>query len=222
MTQPLEGIRVLEVDNWGFAPSAGAVLADWGADVVKVEPPGRGDPLRAIFGTLNFGADGMVNFMHEQWNRNKRSIALDLTHADGRARARRADRRQRRVPHQLPPRRAGEVAARRADDVRRVKPDIVYALATGQGSKGPDAGRPSYDYVSAWARARRRRATHPGGRAVHPTAGRHRRHPRPATSSRARSRPRSCAGRAPASPSTSRCRCSRPAAGSSGPTSRSR
>ena len=42
MTQPLEGIRVLEVDNWGFAPSAGAVLADWGADVVKVEPPGHG------------------------------------------------------------------------------------------------------------------------------------------------------------------------------------
>ena len=65
-----EGIRILEVDNWGFAPSAGAVLADWGADVVKVEPPGRGDPLRAVFGTLNFGA-GMVNFMHEQWNRNK-------------------------------------------------------------------------------------------------------------------------------------------------------
>src|SRR5689334_12100028 len=62
MTQPLEGIRVLEVDNWGFAPSAGVVLADWGADVVKVEPPGRGDPLRAIFGALNWGPGAAFNF----------------------------------------------------------------------------------------------------------------------------------------------------------------
>jgi crotonobetainyl-CoA:carnitine CoA-transferase CaiB-like acyl-CoA transferase len=151
MTQPLEGIRILEVDNWGFAPSAGAVLADWGADVVKVEPPERGDPLRSIFGALNFGA-GMVNFMHEQWNRNKRSVALDLTLAAGRAALDELIATSDvfltnylpdvRVQLQLTP-----------DDVRRVKPDIVYALATGQGSKGPDAGRPSYDYVSAWARA---------------------------------------------------------------------
>ena len=72
MTMPLDGFRVLEVDSWGFSPSPGAVLADWGADVVKVEPPGRGDALRGAFGTLGFGADRLVNFMHEQWNRNKR------------------------------------------------------------------------------------------------------------------------------------------------------
>ena len=85
MTKPLAGIRVLEVDNWGFAPSAGVVLADWGADVVKVEPPGRGDPLRAIFGALNWGPGAMFNFMYEQWNRGKRSIALDLATPDGSA-----------------------------------------------------------------------------------------------------------------------------------------
>src|SRR4051812_27141828 len=152
MTQPLEGIRVLEVDNWGFAPSAGAVLADWGADIVKVEPPGRGDPLRAIFGALNFAPGAMFNFMYEQWNRNKRSIALDLTTADGRAVLDELiGRSDVFLTNYLPDVRA--TLRLTADEVRMVKPDIVYALATGQGSKGPDAAKPSYDYVSAWARA---------------------------------------------------------------------
>ena len=152
MTQPLEGFRILEVDNWGFSPSAGAVLADWGADIVKVEPPGHGDPLRAIFGALNFAPGALFNFMYEQWNRNKRSIALDLTTTDGRAVL------DELIGHSdvfltnyLPDLRAKLRLT--AADVRTVRPDIVYALATGQGSKGPDAAKPSYDYVSAWARA---------------------------------------------------------------------
>lgn len=149
---PLDGIRVLEVDNWGFAPSAGCVLADWGADVVKIEPPGRGDPLRGIFGVVAFGDGGMENFMHEQWNRNKRSLALDLSSAEGRATL------DELLPsadvfltNYLPDIR--ERLSLRAEDVRSVNPGIVYALATGQGSKGPDSARPSFDYVSAWARA---------------------------------------------------------------------
>ena len=152
MAQPLEGIRVLEVDNWGFAPSAGTVLADWGADVVKVEPPGRGDPLRGIFGTVSFAEGAMANFLHEQWNRNKRSIAIDLAGEDGRALLDELIATSDVfLTNYLPDLR--ERLRLTAADVRAVKPDIVYALATGQGSKGPDAGRPSYDYVSAWARA---------------------------------------------------------------------
>jgi crotonobetainyl-CoA:carnitine CoA-transferase CaiB-like acyl-CoA transferase len=152
MTQPLEGFRVVEVDSWGFAPSAGAVLADWGADVVKVEPPGRGDALRGAFGTLGFGADRLVNFMHEQWNRNKRSVALDVASTEGHAALDALVASSDVFLTNLLPE-ARERLRLDAADVRRVKPDIVYALATGQGSKGPDAGRASYDYVSAWARA---------------------------------------------------------------------
>ena len=152
MSQPLEGIRVLEVDNWGFAPSAGTVLADWGAEVVKVEPPGRGDPIRNIFGALPFGESSMVNFMHEQWNRNKRSIALDLTTEAGRAVLDELIAASDVfITNYLPPLRRKlrvEVA-----DVRAANPTIVYAQATGQGSKGPDAERPSFDFISAWARA---------------------------------------------------------------------
>ncbi len=149
---PLDGIRVLEVDNWGFAPSAGCVLADWGADVIKIEPPGRGDPLRGIFGVVAFGDGGMENFMHEQWNRNKRSLALDLASAEGRA-----------ILDELLPEAdvfltnyLPDIRERlnlTTDDVRKANSSIIYALATGQGSKGPDAARPSFDYVSAWARA---------------------------------------------------------------------
>ncbi len=152
MSQPLDGIRILEVDNWGFAPSAGTVLGDWGADIVKVEPPGRGDPLRGIFGTVSFADGAMANFLHEQWNRNKRSIAVDLGSAEGRGLLDElVATSDVFLTNYLPDLR--RKLAITAEDVRKVKPDIVYALATGQGSKGPDAAKPSYDYVSAWARA---------------------------------------------------------------------
>ena len=150
MTLPLEGIRVLEVDNWGFAPSAGAVLGDWGADVIKVEPL-RGDPVRAIVRVVSFGGGGF-NFMHEQWNRNKRSIALDLTTPIGRSVLDELIAvSDVFLTNYLPDVR--EKLRLMPTDVRAVAPTIVYAVATGQGSKGPDARRPSYDYVSAWARA---------------------------------------------------------------------
>ncbi len=152
MTNVLEGIRVIEVDNWGFAPSAGTVLADWGAEVIKLEDPRRGDPLRGIFGTVSFADGAMVNFLHEQWNRNKKSVGVDLASPTGRSLL---DELVATgdvfLTNYLP-----ELRRRfrlEPDDIRSVKPDIVYALATGQGSKGPDAERPSFDYVSAWARA---------------------------------------------------------------------
>src|SRR6516165_8784384 len=83
MERVLEGVKVLEVSAWAFVPSAGAVLADWGADVVKVEPP-TGDPIR---GLVNAGVGGQsgVSFPWEIWNRGKRSIALDLKHPDAQA-----------------------------------------------------------------------------------------------------------------------------------------
>ncbi|HUJ66306.1 MAG TPA: CoA transferase, partial [Acidimicrobiales bacterium] len=82
MERVLEGVRVVEVSAWAFVPSAGAVLADWGADVVKVEPP-RGDPMRGLI-SGGIGGDGRPSFPWEIWNRGKRSVALDLTHPQAR------------------------------------------------------------------------------------------------------------------------------------------
>lgn len=85
MSGPLEGIRVIEVASWMFIPSAGAILSDWGAEVIKVEHPETGDPQRGLItsGLIPSGP-GAVNFMVEQPNRGKQSIGIDIAHPDGR------------------------------------------------------------------------------------------------------------------------------------------
>src|SRR5580693_10598276 len=80
MAGPVEGIKVIELGVWVAGPAAGGILADWGADVIKIEPP-SGDPGR-MFGRM-LGCDLGVNPPFEMDNRSKRSIVLDLTTDDG-------------------------------------------------------------------------------------------------------------------------------------------
>src|SRR5512144_1374402 len=84
MSRPLEGIRVLEVAMYGFVPSAGAVLAEWGADVIKVEHAVIGDPQRGLRQTGTFRVDGDPNPNVWHANRGKRSIGLDMSAPGGR------------------------------------------------------------------------------------------------------------------------------------------
>ena len=77
--KPLEGIRVLEVAMYGFVPSAGAVLAEWGADVIKVEHAVTGDPQRGLRQTGPLRVEGDPNPNIEHANRGKRSIGLDMS-----------------------------------------------------------------------------------------------------------------------------------------------
>ena len=91
MAGPLEGVRVVEVANWTFVPAAGAVLADLGADVIKVESP-NGDPQRALRNLLNLAEDGPNPFL-EIPNRGKRSVTCDLTTEEGRRVLARSSRR---------------------------------------------------------------------------------------------------------------------------------
>ena len=83
MEEVLKGVRVVEVAQWWFVPSAGGILADWGADVVKIEHPTTGDPQRGLITSGLVPAAGTVNFMVEQPNRGKRSIGIDLAHPAG-------------------------------------------------------------------------------------------------------------------------------------------
>ena len=109
-SRPMEGVRILEVAQFTFTPSAGAVLADWGADVVKVEHATTGDAQRGM-GGLSGWKDGSYHPIIEHPNRGKRSIGLALEQP-GRARAAlRPGPRERRVPHQLPARRPRAVCA---------------------------------------------------------------------------------------------------------------
>ena len=79
MPGPLEGVKVIELGVWVAGPAAGGILADWGADVIKIEPPGLGDPARSFAKML--GGDLPFNPPFEMDNRSKRSIVLDLTDA---------------------------------------------------------------------------------------------------------------------------------------------
>src|SRR2546423_15352926 len=80
MPGPLEGLNVVEMGLWVAAPSAAAILCDWGAKVIKVEPP-AGDPFRGLFASL-MGTAANLNPPFELDNRGKRSVALDLEKAE--------------------------------------------------------------------------------------------------------------------------------------------
>jgi crotonobetainyl-CoA:carnitine CoA-transferase CaiB-like acyl-CoA transferase len=150
--KPLSGIRILEVAAWTFVPAAGAVLAEWGADVIKVEPREGGDPQRGLV-TMGLipGGPTAVNYMIEMPNRGKKSIGIDLTTPGG-----------QEVVHELA--KSSDVfltsylPSRRKhfgidlEQIRAANPEIIYVRGSGYGPKGPDADRPGYDGVSFWSR----------------------------------------------------------------------
>jgi crotonobetainyl-CoA:carnitine CoA-transferase CaiB-like acyl-CoA transferase len=140
------------VAAWTFVPAAGAVLAEWGAEVIKVEPPAGGDPQRGLvtMGLVPEAAGG-INYMMEMPNRGKKSIAIDLTTSGGReallALAKASDVF---LTSYLPSRRAG--LGIDVKDLRAANPNIIYVRGSGYGPAGPDADRPGYDGVSFWSR----------------------------------------------------------------------
>jgi crotonobetainyl-CoA:carnitine CoA-transferase CaiB-like acyl-CoA transferase len=150
MERPLDGIRVLEVAQWWFVPSAGAILADWGAEVIKIEHPETGDPQRGLV-TSGLIPQGGFNFMWEQPNRGKKSVALDIRNEKGRELLYQlAERSDVFLTSFLPE--ARRRLAIDVDDIRRINPRIIYARGSGQGVRGPHAERGGYDAASYWAR----------------------------------------------------------------------
>lgn len=136
---PLRGIRVIDLTQMLLGPYATQVLADFGADVVKIEPK-SGDGRRTIGPARHAGMTSQ--FLHV--NRGKRSIVVDLKHAQGRALVLRLCESADVLVHNS----RREAMARLGlayDDVARVKPDIVYCAAVGFGEGGPYATQPAYD-----------------------------------------------------------------------------
>src|SRR5580692_2256226 len=138
-----DGIRVIELAQWVFVPVAGALLADWGADVIRIERL-EGDPYRGL-ATQGIGTDsGGVKLSMALANRGKRSIAIDLQREEGRG-----------VLHELlgsadglrTPRRPGARPRLGLDapTVRERYPSLVYARGHGFGVRGPDADQAGYD-----------------------------------------------------------------------------
>ncbi len=145
------GLKVLDCASYIAGPAAATVMSDFGADVVKIEPPGVGDPYR----TRAQPPAGYVHAVNPHWvldARNKRSLALDLASEPGGAVLRRlvgaadvfitnfppAVRRRLRVTYQ---------------DLAPVNPRLIYASFTGYGEIGPEADKPGFDATAWWARS---------------------------------------------------------------------
>lgn len=147
---PLAGVKVIDLGVWVAGPAATGVMADWGADVIKVEPP-SGDPQRHMFAALGIAAQsGEPQF--EIDNRGKRSVVLDLRTNDG-----------MRQMHELVSEADVLVSNMRLPALRRLGldpeslagkyPRLIYGLLTGYGVDGPDAERAGYDIGAFWARS---------------------------------------------------------------------
>ena len=148
----LENIKVIEVAEWGFVPSAAAVLCDWGADVIKIEHPERGDPMRGLVsGGLIAPVPG-YNYMVEQFNRGKRDIGLDLNKPAGREIfLRLIANADVFVTSFLEPARLRLKIT--YEDLSQLNPRLIYARGHGQGQRGPDSDKAGFDVVSYWSRS---------------------------------------------------------------------
>jgi crotonobetainyl-CoA:carnitine CoA-transferase CaiB-like acyl-CoA transferase len=146
----LAGLRVVEMGVWVAAPAAGALLADWGADVIKVEPP-TGDPMRNAFGSLGIGKD-FPNPAFAQDNRGKRSVVLHLRRPDDRDRLEELVGTADVFLTNLRPDALDGLGLEPHATVAR-HPRLVYCSVSGYGLRGGDRNRPAYDIGAFWARS---------------------------------------------------------------------
>ncbi len=143
---PLAGVRVLDLSRVLAGPWAAQMLADYGADVIKVERPGEGDDTRA-WGPPWFGdaADRMSAY-YLCANRGKRSVAIDIASGEGQARIRQLAQEADVLVENY---KVGQLARYRLDaaSLQALNPRLVYCSITGYGQTGPDAGRAGYDFA---------------------------------------------------------------------------
>jgi crotonobetainyl-CoA:carnitine CoA-transferase CaiB-like acyl-CoA transferase len=144
----LGGVKVVELTMWIAGPSAAGLLADWGADVVKLEPP-SGDPQRSMMGALGYGDLPVPGFDLD--NRGKRSVAVDLASDEGRNVVDRLLQGADVFLTNMRPK-ALERFGLGLHDLTERYPQLVVTTITGYGLEGPEAWRPGYDIGAFWAR----------------------------------------------------------------------
>jgi len=152
MTQqmPLNGIKVIEVSTWVAGPTCGMWLAEWGAEVIRIEPI-EGDAVRGFTQTGALPV-GSFNIFWELWNRSKKIIAVDLKTEKGQG-----------IVHKLVKQADIFLTNLRPDTLRRSGLDyetleklssrLIYASILGYGSKGPGTEWPAFDDLAFWARS---------------------------------------------------------------------
>jgi crotonobetainyl-CoA:carnitine CoA-transferase CaiB-like acyl-CoA transferase len=152
MVALLAGVRVVEVATHVFVPISGAVLTEWGAEVIKIEHPVTGDPYRGLVTMGLHRMHGGVDISFQSANRGKRSVGLDLKHPGGR---RLLSRLLESADVFVTNLRADAVRNLQigVDEIRADNPSIIYVRGTAFGSRGPDGSRGGYDSGAYWARS---------------------------------------------------------------------
>ncbi len=151
MTKVMEGVRVLEVAQYTFVPAAGALLADWGADVIKIEHPVRGDLQRGFINMGGMKINPNRNTMMEHPNRGKRSVGIDIGTPEGLELIYEiAKNSDVFLTNYLP-------AARKklkidVEDMRKINPNIIYARGSAYGDKGIEREAGGFDNTAFWTR----------------------------------------------------------------------
>ncbi len=152
MTQVMKGVRVLEVAQMTFVPSAGAILADWGADVIKIEHPQRGDSQRGFVNMGGVKVNPKRSPFVEHPNRGKRSVGVDITKPEGMEviyeLARTADVF---LTNYLP--RQRQKMKFDIEHIRAANPNIIYARGSAYGDKGPERDTGGFDGTAFWNRS---------------------------------------------------------------------
>lgn len=152
MTAVLKGVRVLEVAEHTFVPAASALLSDWGAEIIKIEHVERGDAMRGLASTGVLAMPSDVHSLLEHSNRGKQSLGLDLTTPDGlEVLYKLAATADVFLTNKLPSVRAKLKIG--VEEIRAHNERIIYVRGTGQGERGPDADKGSYDSLAFWARS---------------------------------------------------------------------
>ncbi len=143
MTLPLEGVRIVSVEQYGAGPFGTLHLADMGAEVIKIENPGSGGDIGRYVPPYQDGEDSLF---FESFNRNKLSVSLDITKPSGRRIFEDLVKKSDAVFSNL----RGDVPKKlkiQYEDLRPINPAIVCCSLSGFGMEGPRAGEPAYDYI---------------------------------------------------------------------------
>jgi len=151
MVKVMDGVRILEVAQFTFVPVASAILADWGADVIKIEHPVRGDTQRGFINLDSTPVNPDRNVMMGHPNRGKRSVGIDVGTPEGQALiyelAKQCDVF---LTNYLPGQR--QKLKMDVEHIRAANPNIIYARGSALGDKGPERLKGGFDSTGYWAR----------------------------------------------------------------------
>jgi len=146
----LEGVKIIEMGHVVAVPSAAAILADWGADVVKVEAPEVGDQMRGITRIEGGKLADDIHYVFETMNRNKRGITLNLKQEKGKNIMYELVRKSDVFMSNFQPATLAKLELG-YQSLSQLNPRLVYASLSGYGNKGPGKDKPGYDYAAFWA-----------------------------------------------------------------------